>query len=101
MPSQVKAVSPLPAPGVMTIAAGQFGLLGDAHAQSTKATRAMRPGSRRMCRSVAIASPGRSCRQARGVLGDEAFAQAWREGSGMELEEAVRYTLNGRVAHST
>ena len=29
----------------------------------------------------------------RAALGDDAFDQAWREGSAMELEEAVRYTL--------
>jgi predicted ATPase/DNA-binding winged helix-turn-helix (wHTH) protein len=33
---------------------------------------------------------------ARAALGDDAFDQAWREGSAMELEEAVRYTLNRR-----
>jgi tetratricopeptide (TPR) repeat protein len=32
------------------------------------------------------------------ALGDDAFDQAWRDGSAMEPEEAVRYTLNGRVA---
>jgi hypothetical protein len=37
----------------------------------------------------------------RAALGDDAFDQAWREGSAMELEEAVRYTLNGRVADGT
>ena len=34
----------------------------------------------------------------RAVLGDDAFDQAWREGSVMELEEAVQYALNGQVA---
>ena len=35
---------------------------------------------------------------ARLALGDDAFNQAWREGSAMELEEAVRYALDGRAA---
>ena len=35
------------------------------------------------------------------ALGDDAFDQAWRDGSAMELEEAVRYTLNGRAAGGT
>jgi len=35
------------------------------------------------------------------ALGDDAFEQAWREGSAMDLEEAVRYTLNGRMAGGT
>jgi len=35
------------------------------------------------------------------ALGDGAFEQAWREGSAMDLEEAVRYTLNGRMAGGT
>jgi predicted ATPase/DNA-binding winged helix-turn-helix (wHTH) protein len=35
---------------------------------------------------------------ARASLGDATFDQAWREGSAMELDEAVRYTLNGRAA---
>jgi non-specific serine/threonine protein kinase len=38
---------------------------------------------------------------ARVTLGADAFDQAWREGSAMELEEAVRYALNGRVAGGT
>ena len=38
---------------------------------------------------------------ARAALGDDAFDQAWREGSAMELEEAVRYALNGRAAGGT
>ena len=38
---------------------------------------------------------------AREVLGDAAFDQAWREGGAMELEEAVRYTLNGQAAEGT
>jgi hypothetical protein len=37
----------------------------------------------------------------RAALGDDAFDQAWREGSAMDLEEAVRYALNGRVAGGT
>jgi tetratricopeptide (TPR) repeat protein len=37
----------------------------------------------------------------RAALGDDTFDQAWREGSAMELEEAVRYALNGRVAGGT
>ena len=37
----------------------------------------------------------------RAALGDAAFDQAWREGSAMELEEAVRYALNGRVEGGT
>jgi non-specific serine/threonine protein kinase len=37
----------------------------------------------------------------RAALGDDAFDQAWREGGAMDLEEAVRYTLNGRVAGGT
>jgi non-specific serine/threonine protein kinase len=37
----------------------------------------------------------------RAALGDDALDQAWREGSAMELEEAVRYTLNGRAAGGT
>jgi non-specific serine/threonine protein kinase len=32
------------------------------------------------------------------ALGEDAFDQAWRQGSAMELEEAVRYALNGRAA---
>jgi non-specific serine/threonine protein kinase len=35
------------------------------------------------------------------ALGDDAFDQAWREGRAMEPEEAVRYTLNSRVAGGT
>jgi predicted ATPase/DNA-binding winged helix-turn-helix (wHTH) protein len=38
---------------------------------------------------------------ARAALGDAAFDRAWREGSAMALEEAVRYTLDGRSAGST
>jgi len=37
----------------------------------------------------------------RAALGDDAFDQAWREGSAMELEEAVRYALNGQLAEGT
>jgi len=37
----------------------------------------------------------------RAAMGDAAFDQAWREGTAMELEEAVRYTLNGQVAKGT
>jgi non-specific serine/threonine protein kinase len=33
----------------------------------------------------------------RTALGDEAFDQAWREGSAMELEEAVRYALEDKA----
>ena len=35
------------------------------------------------------------------ALGDDGFDEAWREGSAMECDEAVRYTLNGRVAGGT
>jgi len=35
------------------------------------------------------------------ALGDGAFDQAWREGSAMEPEEAVRFTLNSRAAGNT
>jgi tetratricopeptide (TPR) repeat protein len=35
---------------------------------------------------------------ARAALGDAAFEHAWREGSTMELEDAVRYALNDRAA---
>jgi predicted ATPase len=38
---------------------------------------------------------------ARAALGDDAFDRAWREGRAMDLDEAVRYTLNGRVAGGT
>ena len=38
---------------------------------------------------------------ARAALGDAAFDQAWREGSAMGLEEAVRYALNDQVAEGT
>jgi non-specific serine/threonine protein kinase len=34
---------------------------------------------------------------ARAALGDAAFDQAWREGSAMELEDAVRYALNDQL----
>jgi hypothetical protein len=34
-------------------------------------------------------------------LGDASFDQAWREGSAMELEEAVHYTLNSQAAGGT
>jgi tetratricopeptide (TPR) repeat protein len=37
----------------------------------------------------------------RAALGDDPFDQAWREGSAMELEEAVRYTLNDQLAEGT
>lgn len=37
----------------------------------------------------------------RAVLGDDAFDQAWREGGAMELEEAVRYAMNGRATRHT
>jgi len=37
----------------------------------------------------------------RGALGDDAFDQAWREGSAMEPEEAVRYALNGQATEGT
>jgi predicted ATPase len=43
----------------------------------------------------------RTVAAARAALGDAAFDQAWREGSAMELEEAVRYALNGQVAEGT
>jgi len=33
----------------------------------------------------------------RAALGDAAFDQAWRDGSAMELDEAVRYALGGRT----
>ena len=35
---------------------------------------------------------------ARAALGDAAFDRAWREGSAMDLEDAVRYALNDRAA---
>jgi non-specific serine/threonine protein kinase len=35
---------------------------------------------------------------ARVALGDDAFDQAWREGSAMDLEDAVRYALNDQLA---
>ncbi len=35
------------------------------------------------------------------VLGDDAFEQAWREGSAMELEEAVRYALDEQAGRDT
>jgi non-specific serine/threonine protein kinase len=38
---------------------------------------------------------------ARATLGDDAFDQASREGSAMELEEAVRYALNDQMAERT
>jgi non-specific serine/threonine protein kinase len=38
---------------------------------------------------------------ARAALGEDAFDQAWREGRAMDLEEAVRYALNGQVAEGT
>jgi DNA-binding winged helix-turn-helix (wHTH) protein len=38
---------------------------------------------------------------ARAALGNDAFDQAWREGGAMDMEEAVRYTLDGRVAGAT
>jgi tetratricopeptide (TPR) repeat protein len=38
---------------------------------------------------------------ARAALDDDTFDLAWREGSAMELEEAVRYALNDRVAGGT
>jgi len=38
---------------------------------------------------------------ARVTLGANAFELAWREGSAMDLEETVRYALNGRVARGT
>ena len=34
----------------------------------------------------------------RAALGDDAFDHAWREGSAMDLEDAVRYALNGQAA---
>jgi predicted ATPase len=37
----------------------------------------------------------------REAFGDDAFDQAWREGSAMDLENAVRYTLSDQVAGST
>jgi tetratricopeptide (TPR) repeat protein len=37
----------------------------------------------------------------RAVLGDDAFDQAWREGSAMHLEDSVLYALNGQVAKGT
>jgi predicted ATPase/DNA-binding winged helix-turn-helix (wHTH) protein len=37
----------------------------------------------------------------RAALGDDAFDQAWREGSAMDLEEAVRYTLDRRSTANT
>jgi non-specific serine/threonine protein kinase len=37
----------------------------------------------------------------RAALNDDAFDQAWRDGSAMELEEAVRYALNSRSAANT
>jgi len=38
---------------------------------------------------------------ARAALGDGAFDQAWREGNATELEETVRYALNGQVAEGS
>jgi hypothetical protein len=38
---------------------------------------------------------------ARVTLEADAFELAWREGSAMDLEEAVRYALNGRVGRGT
>jgi non-specific serine/threonine protein kinase len=38
---------------------------------------------------------------ARATLGDDTFDLAWREGSAMELEGAVRYALNGRAEGGT
>jgi len=38
---------------------------------------------------------------ARAALGDAAFDQAWREGSAMEMEEAVRYALDLRSTGDT
>jgi non-specific serine/threonine protein kinase len=38
---------------------------------------------------------------ARAALGDDAFDEAWREGSAMDLEESVRYALSGRLTEGT
>ena len=38
---------------------------------------------------------------ARAALGEAAFDQAWREGSAMDLEDAVRYALNDWAAGGT
>jgi len=43
----------------------------------------------------------RAAAAARAALGDDAFDQAWREGSAMDLEDAVRYALNDQVAEDT
>ena len=40
----------------------------------------------------------RAAAAARAALGDAAFDRAWREGSAMDLEDAVRYALNDRAA---
>ena len=47
------------------------------------------------------AAPKRVVAATRAALGDDAFDQAWREGSAMDLEEAVRYALNGRTTADT
>ncbi len=38
---------------------------------------------------------------ARRMLGDDAFDQAWREGSAMDLEEAVRHALGEQAGRDT
>jgi predicted ATPase/DNA-binding winged helix-turn-helix (wHTH) protein len=43
----------------------------------------------------------REAAAARAALGDAAFDQAWREGSAMDLKEAVRYALNKSTAEGT
>ena len=37
----------------------------------------------------------------RAALGDDAFDQAWREGSAMDLEEAVRYALDEQAGRDS
>jgi hypothetical protein len=53
MQKQVKAVSLLPAPGVMTIEAGQFGLLGAASSMCGGMPNGPRRSSKSRCRSRA------------------------------------------------
>jgi hypothetical protein len=43
----------------------------------------------------------RAVEPTRAALGDDAFDQAWREGRAMDLEDAVRYALDGQVAEGT
>jgi len=76
--------------------------------RTSKRAAAILGAAARLRREMGIPIPVREEREhkrvaaaARAALGDAAFDQAWREGHAMDLEEAVRYALNGRSSANT